>query len=409
MSKSINLSKYNKDTKILNLSNQNIKGVLNLFEFHLLEELYCSNNQITEIIGLRYNVKILDCSNNNIVNCNFLLYHMMYLNCANNNIKYLYYPMNIKPKKYSRKIKKIHYGSEYNKPLINLPSNLESLKLGHYFNYPVANLPDTVSNLTLGPNTIKVYNYPLSLIMLTIETKNETKNETNININLPTTIIQLVLGYYFNQSLDYLPNSIESIVFSEDADEYKLSNFNHNVDNLPNSIEYIRFGNKFNQSINNLPDSIVNINFSDNSYFNREINKLPLMLEYLCFEMEYESKINLYENVNNNVTLELYEEYRDIDKLPNCITHLVLNFLPGPLYNLSRSVNHLTLYMDRWKYLATIPENVKILSLGYIFKGKLHDKQYEYLLDSLEKIYICNDNQYELLDDKYHHKVFIKY
>lgn len=105
---SIDLSKYDKNTKILNLMNQNIKGVLNLIKFCFLEELYCGNNEITEIVNLRNNIKTIDCHNNHITDCNFMRTNIQYFNCANNNIEYLEYVPNIRPKKYPKRIKNIN-------------------------------------------------------------------------------------------------------------------------------------------------------------------------------------------------------------------------------------------------------------------------------------------------------------
>lgn len=63
MSNNTILDKLNYNTTILNISNQNITGVLNLEKFSQLRELYCSNNKITKIINistsLEYFVQII--------------------------------------------------------------------------------------------------------------------------------------------------------------------------------------------------------------------------------------------------------------------------------------------------------------------------------------------------------------
>ena len=58
------LSNYDKNTKILNISNKKIEGILCLNDFKNLKKLNCSFNEITEIINLPYSLKYLDCSNN---------------------------------------------------------------------------------------------------------------------------------------------------------------------------------------------------------------------------------------------------------------------------------------------------------------------------------------------------------
>ena len=62
------LSNYDKNTKILDISNKEIVGILCLKNFKNLEELNCSFNKITEIYYLPTSLKYLDCSNNKIVN-----------------------------------------------------------------------------------------------------------------------------------------------------------------------------------------------------------------------------------------------------------------------------------------------------------------------------------------------------
>lgn len=236
--------------------------------------------------------------------------------------------------------------------------------------------------------------------------------------NLSMTILSLNLDYHFNQSIDYLPSSIESIFFSEYSNEEDLtSNFNYPIDNLPNSIKYIRFGNKFNHTINNLPDSIFVIEFSETSCFDYEINKLPKLLEHLKFEMEYNNIINLYkyvgddENINSNMCFEFLSEYPYIEYLPSSVTQLILWNLSSPLNNLSSSITDLSLYVYEYEneYIETIPMSVKILTVNYGFEQNLCDEKYKPILDNLETIYIYDVNQYKLFDKSYHHKIFIKH
>ena len=89
------LNKYDKNTKILDISNKKIIGVLCLYKFPNLEELNCSFNKIIEIINLLYSLKYLNCSNNKIVNLYKLYNDMIGINCKNNLLTELYYPINI--------------------------------------------------------------------------------------------------------------------------------------------------------------------------------------------------------------------------------------------------------------------------------------------------------------------------
>jgi Leucine-rich repeat (LRR) protein len=83
------LSKFPKDIKILNLSNKNIKGILDLSEFESLEELDCSNNKITEIINIPNTLKYLNCENNEITKLNNLPNNLTGINCKKNPLKEL--------------------------------------------------------------------------------------------------------------------------------------------------------------------------------------------------------------------------------------------------------------------------------------------------------------------------------
>ena len=60
------LNNLDKNTKILNISNCGLKGVLDLEDFKNLEELDCSKNEITEIINIPKNIKCVDCSFNKL-------------------------------------------------------------------------------------------------------------------------------------------------------------------------------------------------------------------------------------------------------------------------------------------------------------------------------------------------------
>ena len=66
------LSNYDKNTKIIDISNKKIKGILCLDDFENLEYLDCSFNEITEINKLSSSLKNLNCSNNKIVKLNNL-------------------------------------------------------------------------------------------------------------------------------------------------------------------------------------------------------------------------------------------------------------------------------------------------------------------------------------------------
>lgn len=59
-------------SKELDISNQNIKGILDLKEYPNLEYLNCSHNQITKITNIPPKLKYIDCSYNSLPNLDLL-------------------------------------------------------------------------------------------------------------------------------------------------------------------------------------------------------------------------------------------------------------------------------------------------------------------------------------------------
>lgn len=126
--------------------------------------------------------------------------------------------------------------------LNNLPPNLEVLK------YP--------SNY----NLIFVENIPQNIIRLFFSNKFNKSIDKLLNPNFGTSksrpstrITHLVFGEEFNQTVEYLPETLTNIYFG--------SKFNKSIDALPNSIQVIVFGNDFNNKIVNLPYNIKEITF----------------------------------------------------------------------------------------------------------------------------------------------------
>jgi hypothetical protein len=143
------LSEIN-DIKILNISNKNIEGILNLEDYINLEELYCSNNEITEIINVSNTLKYLNCENNKITKLNELPDNLTGINCKKNQLKELYYPFNIKPKKYPSNLTHLTLGHNFNQSIDNLPNLITHLTLGYNFNQPIDKLPNSITQLNLG-------------------------------------------------------------------------------------------------------------------------------------------------------------------------------------------------------------------------------------------------------------------
>ena len=130
------LKTLDKNTKILNISNCGLKGVLDLYEFENVEELYCSNNLIIEIKNLPNNIKYLDCSFNKISQWELSFYeykNLEELYCNDNEINELKIPKKIKSvNSCNNEINNLSF--EPNKKILKYPKNLTYLTLGDEYN-----------------------------------------------------------------------------------------------------------------------------------------------------------------------------------------------------------------------------------------------------------------------------------
>ena len=92
------LNKYNSDTKIIDISNKNIEGILDLSNFIMLRELYCQHNKITQIIFPNTFISYLDCSHNKIIKLSsYRLEGLTGIRCNSNLLTELYYTFDERP------------------------------------------------------------------------------------------------------------------------------------------------------------------------------------------------------------------------------------------------------------------------------------------------------------------------
>lgn len=298
------LDKYDKNIKILDISNKKIKGTLCLYGFINLEKLICSCNQITEMINLCYDIKYIDCSNNNIENFLNLeeifsleeLYcqnnkineiklpsEIKYLNCSNNKITKLmnipddligincksnpltdlYYPFNVKPKKWPSKLTHLILGNNFNQSLDNLPKTLEKLEIGNELSknyFVINNLPETIIELTLNFK----YDFNFENALYEFSKKLKTLNIKILNDNF-----SIKKNMLFNLIKNYNELTVTSINF-ELIDNFSVLN-NNEDDNL--APDYVNLDKKF-----ILPDYINFLNISGNIKYNIPLNINALMI-----------------------------------------------------------------------------------------------------------------------------------
>jgi hypothetical protein len=302
----------NKNVLTLNLSKKNIKDVLDLEDFNILEELDCSNNEITEIINIPYSLKYLNCSNNKIKSLIDLPQDLIGLNCKKNPLEILHYPINVKPLKYPSKLKKIIFGeyfnqqidnlpnklieilfteqSEFNQPINNLPNSLKILSLCNKFNNSLDYLPNSMTHLTIGNGCMKYFgasckfnqsinNLPNSLIELTFS--NECIFQKSLN-NLPNSLKKITLSGYYTGSIDNLSDSIETIILGPTWLKYNEMTFDplclkNKIRKLPKSLKYlyvINYG---------IREEFKELNFNNLELLNKDLEKSynnPYKFEY---------------------------------------------------------------------------------------------------------------------------------
>lgn len=89
---------------------------------------------------------------------------------------------------------------------------------------------------------------------------------------------ELILGNYFNQSVDNLPRGLKKIIIPNT----KIGYFDQLLNNLPDNIEYIEIHNKeYSDSIDKFPEKLKYIKISSKSYFKFKDKKIP----NVCFDL----------------------------------------------------------------------------------------------------------------------------
>ena len=273
------LNKFDYNTIFLNISNKNIKGVLNLSGFDKLIELNCSNNEITEIINIPERLKYLNCSFNKITKLIDLTdYYLSRINYKKNPLKELRYPLSVKPKKYPSGLTHLTFCNNYNQSINKLPYTLTHLTFGNDFNQPIDNLPNSLINLILGDN----FNQQID--------------------NLPNSLINLTLNNYQEYSLLKLPNSINIHLNIDRSECCYDDDIIETIENLPNNVKIFNYGYNSN---NNLKQAIMfycDFEVKNNKYefdIYIHIDYVNILFDYFQESKYKEEKFKLNIGFNN--------------------------------------------------------------------------------------------------------------
>jgi len=239
---------------------------------------------------------------------------------------YKFTPEDIEIFKKHNKIKlqsKCEYDFQWNGSINDLPDNITHLQLPNCYKENIDKFPLNLKVLILNPDYDKYITLPEQLEEFICPT---TACEFNQNIIFPSNIKLLQLGDKYNQPLNNLPNSLETLILSNKKSI-------HPLDNLPCNLKTLKLFDAFNSNIklDYLPINltyleIIQFNYNNNSKMTINIDNLPSSLQTLKIKI---GGIQIHNNSFQNLPLNLENFYIDIydDKLD-------LSYLPDNLKNL---------------------------------------------------------------------------
>lgn len=347
------LSQFTENTTIIDITNKNIVGILDLSKFTQLSKLDCSYNLITQLIDLPPSLKCLYCHNNNINRLIDIPTGLLLFKWHSNPVEELKYPLKTKIDfnldLFENNLKKIiltpNYSDDldflqttnitnlefdyklvcikdnFSHPIDLLPSKLTFLKLGIIFNHPIDNLPLQLIHLEF--HIMSEFNQPIDL--------------------LPIGLTFLKLGKLFNQPINNLPIHLKQLIFNENIKGLKYCEFSQPLTNLPNQLIYLSTGYSYDLPLDDLPDSLNRLILG--FYFDQPIDNLPNNLTHLIF------------SYSGNFS-------HPLDNLPNKLMYLELNsWYSHPLTNLPNSLYYIR-FNNNFNHLLDInklPQCLKII------------------------------------------------
>lgn len=164
---------------------------------------------------------------------------------------------------------------------------------------------------------------------------------------------KILFGYYFNKSVDKLPNSIEWLFFGH--------TFNIHILKYPANLKYLTFGYCFNQKISQLPPNLERIVFGCN--FNQSIDMLPDSITHLSlfFDCTINYRFGIKEVLRPSAGKSHYSKFaQKIKKLPlNLINLFVQTINIDKLFSLTK-LTHLQIY-NYSSSLLNLPKTLKQL------------------------------------------------
>lgn len=236
------------------------------------------------------------------------------------------------------------------------------IMLAFHSAYSITTIPKTVDSIvaeisnhysTRNNNRLSVipdWITHLNLALFSGEIRNDRLKVANLEEALPSGLQVLVLGTFFDQSVDTLPQRLRRLEIGD--------LFDHPVDFLPPTLSVLAIGNQFNQPIDHLPSSLTILKLG--KHFTYRIDHLPCTLKELTFSDSSRFNCGIGHLPRCLHKLKLGNSFsRDALFLPDSIFDLEFGLHYSSDFNFPKSLGRISIPSHHWKQIV-IPQHVHI-------------------------------------------------
>ena len=382
----LNNSQYTSKTKTINISKKMYSGILDLKKYQKLENLNCSNNNITKIINIPQSIKYINCSYNKIS-------ALIYLdgtkvipkkNNLSSLVKYNDRFGTYNDKFYSYSYDFFDSDLIYNSDLISDSDTIydDIFYPSHLFHQDNKNNQNNTKKNKLDKENYYPYCY-LNTLHNNFSNDDEyyyndiwinnTFSNNNIICNsnsyLGYTKINNLVFNITKNNIDLLKlcTNVSTLILYDEDTKYNLTNANcyesnFDVGLLPKNIKYLKFNNKFNFVLDNINCDLEKIMFGYS--FNCPVDNLPNNLKYLCFGHNFNHTVD---NLPCRVKILIfgYDFNQSVDNLPNSLEKIIFGYdFNQSINNLPNNLEYLTLSYEYNQNICKFPTKLKIIYLS---------------------------------------------
>ena len=231
--------------------------------------------------------------------------------------------------------------------ILELISQHDVLVIDYYYNVTLDNLPNNVKLINIG--TINYYKHALN--------------------NLPTNLEHLIFktGYY--ELLDYLPIALKTLIITGYC--------NMPLHNLPPSLKVLSVGGRYNQPFINLPAGLESLTLSE--FYQVELQSLPHNLKELYIGSDY---------------------YLPLVSLPDSIETLTISGSVGYIDKFPISLKKLNICYEACFY-GTLNDSVEEISVGSFSRNVLYNLLEEHMPNNLKRILLNPMRTYDFTSEQY--------